>query len=320
MPEILRPNKFNIERAAHALKNGSLIGLPTETVYGLAADAENEKSVKRIFEVKGRPSNHPVIVHIGAIDYIEKWAIDIPEYAKKLANAFWPGPMTLILKRSKLAKDCVTGGQESIGLRIPKNQVALSIINEFHKIGGNGVAAPSANKFGAVSPTDALSVVEELGMKLNINEDLIIDDGPSDIGIESTIIHCLSSEPEILRPGAITKSQVFQVLKREINKQITSLEIRFSGNLKNHYSPKAKIVIEGEPVSGDGYLAISSLETPEGCIRIASPMNSYEFAKNLYSSFRKADQLGLRRLFIVPPIGDGIEIAILERITKASAD
>ena len=163
MTLIKQPTAENILLAARNLKAGALIGLPTETVYGLAADAENESAVRRIYEVKGRPSDHPLIVHIGSIEYLYKWAKEIPEYALRLAEKLWPGPMTLILKRSEIVRDFITGGQESVAIRYPQNEVALSILSMFHQLGGNGLAAPSANRFGAVSPTDASSVVDELG-------------------------------------------------------------------------------------------------------------------------------------------------------------
>ena len=318
MEVILQPIRANIERAARALLDGSLIGLPTETVYGLAADAENETAVRRIYQVKGRPLNHPIIVHIGKIDYLENWAIDIPDYARKLATRFWPGPMTLILKRTNLAKDFVTGGQDSVGIRVPKHPVTQSILNEFHKLNGKGLAAPSANKFEAVSPTDAFSVIDELGKELKKNKDFVVDGGNSEIGIESTIINCLHDKPEILRKGAITKKDIESLLKTTITKDEKLPEIRFSGKLTRHYSPKARILVREKPKKGDGFIALSCVETPEGCLRLANPKSSEEFAGILYSSFRLADHLGLARLIVIPPDGDGIELAILERLVKAS--
>ena len=198
MTLIKQPTGENILLAARNLKAGALIGLPTETVYGLAADAENESAVRRIYEAKGRPFDHPLIVHIGSIEYLEKWAIDIPHYALLLAEKFWPGPLTLILKRSKIAKNFVTGGQESVAIRYPRNEVALSVLRNFHHLGGQGLAAPSANKFGAVSPTDANAVEEEIGHKLEVGKDFILDGGQSDVGVESTIVDCFStSNPKI---------------------------------------------------------------------------------------------------------------------------
>ena len=198
------PSDNEIKDAAIALKEGKLVAFPTETVYGLGADATNERAVHRIFSVKNRPTNHPLIVHISSMSYLDKWAIDIPGYAMKLAREFWPGPMTLILKRSDLAKDFITGGQDCVGVRVPANSIALKLLTHFEQLGGEGVAAPSANRFGAVSPTTSESVSHELKSYLSL-DDLILDGGHSEIGIESTIIECLSESPNILRPGFISK-------------------------------------------------------------------------------------------------------------------
>jgi L-threonylcarbamoyladenylate synthase len=196
--------------AAQALKNGSLVAFPTETVYGLGADATNAQAVARIYEVKGRPPDHPLIVHIADLEYLEQWISDIPEYAIALAREFWPGPMTLILQRSKLAKDFITGGQSTVGIRIPDNSLALGLLEAFHKLGGAGIAAPSANRFGQVSPTTAEAVQEELGKYL-LATDLVLDGGQSSVGVESTIIDCTGEFPRILRPGAITIEMIEEV-------------------------------------------------------------------------------------------------------------
>jgi L-threonylcarbamoyladenylate synthase len=315
MTLIKQPTPENILLAASNLKDGALIGLPTETVYGLAADAENESAIRRIYEVKGRPFDHPLIVHIGSIKYLEKWARDIPEYALKLAITFWPGPMTLILKRSKIAKDYVTGNQNSIAVRIPNHPVALSILSEFHKLGGNGLAAPSANKYSRVSSTTAKAVYEQLGKDLFPENDLIIDGGVCDIGLESTIINCLSEFPKTLRPGSvILENQVeYQNLKTE-----SESAIKHSGDAFKHYSPNAQIVLDGDPRIGDGFIALAKTKTPIGCHRLSSPSNALEFAKNLYESLRLGDKLNLERIFVEVPEGNGIEIAIKDRLLKAS--
>jgi len=176
-----------VQTAAAALKKGALVAFPTETVYGLGADATNAEAVARIYQVKGRPADHPLIVHVGDMQDIADWSDDIPDYAIALARSFWPGPMTLILKRSSLAQDFITGGQDTVGLRVPNHVVALALLNEFKKIGGKGVAAPSANRFGHVSPTTAQAVSDELSQYL-APEDLLLDGGPSLVGVESTII------------------------------------------------------------------------------------------------------------------------------------
>jgi L-threonylcarbamoyladenylate synthase len=178
-----------LTNAAHQLQAGILVAFPTETVYGLGADATNADAVARIYAVKGRPADHPLIVHVADAQDISEWASEIPDYAIDLARSFWPGPMTLILKRTDLAQDFITGGQDTVGLRVPDHTLALAFLSAFKKIGGKGVAAPSANRFGHVSPTTALAVHEELGEYLN-PDDLILDGGPSQVGVESTIIDC----------------------------------------------------------------------------------------------------------------------------------
>ena len=319
MTFIKQPTAENVFLAAKNLKGGALIGLPTETVYGLAADAENEIAVKRIYEVKGRPLDHPLIVHIGSIKYLEKWANDIPEYALTLAKTFWPGPMTLILKRSEIAKNFVTGGQESIAIRFPRNEVALSVLNNFHQLGGNGLAAPSANRFGSVSPTDANSVEEELGYNLNMELDFILDGGQSEVGVESTIVDCFStSYPRILRSGFVTQKNIEEKTGYQVIQNLSEESIRFPGGLESHYAPNAKVVIEGTPRFGDGFIALSSIETPEGCVRLSSPLNLSEYARDLYSALRRGDKQDLKRIYVFIPDGDGIALAIRERMTKAA--
>ena len=207
---ISNPTPDEIVIAANALKNGHLVSFPTETVYGLGADATNEKAVGKIYMAKGRPKNHPVIVHISSANQVENWAREIPEYAISLASAYWPGPMTLILKRNSRASDFITGGQESVGLRVPNQQVALALTREFEKLGGFGIAAPSANRFGSISPTTAQAVEEELGKFLG-SEDLILDKGQCEIGVESSIIDCTQVNPVVLRPGAITKELIEEI-------------------------------------------------------------------------------------------------------------
>ena len=314
---ITKPSENAINSAAKALIGGALVGIPTETVYGLAADAENEVAVARVYSVKGRPQDHPVIVHIGSVDYLSRWAINIPDYALKLAKEYWPGPMTLILERSEIAKNFITGGQETVGLRVPAHLTALALLKEFHKLGGNGIAAPSANRFGAVSPTNAEAVQSDLGEFLNASQDVIIDGGQSLVGVESTIIDCTSQFPVILRPGAITEEMIMVTtgLNTKLNNQPT---IRVSGSLEQHYSPKAKISLGGNVSMGDGFIALIDLDTPEGGERLASPKTTEEFARTLYAAFREADKRGIERIVVIPPEGDGIAIAIRDRLTRAA--
>jgi len=307
--------------AAQALKDGSLVAFPTETVYGLGADATNELAVARIYQVKGRPSDHPLIVHIADLKYLEQWISEIPEYAIDLARAFWPGPMTLILKRSKLAKDFVTGNQVTVGIRIPDNSSALGLLEAFHTIGGTGVAAPSANRFGQVSPTNAASVSEEIGEYLS-DSDIVLDGGPSEVGLESTIIDCTSSTPKILRPGAVTELMIEDVTKfrvsGDIRKDLSGLDIRVSGSLENHYAPKAKVILDQEPIAGSGYIALENVTTPAGVIRLAAPKSVEEFARTLYESMREGDHQNLTTIYIEQPTGAGLAVAIRDRLSRSA--
>ena len=302
-------------RAAQTLQAGFLVAFPTETVYGLGADATNASAVARIYEAKGRPADHPLIVHIGDMQDIADWSDDIPDYAIALARKFWPGPMTLILKRSALAQDFITGGQDTVGLRVPNHVIALALLNEFKKIGGKGVAAPSANRFGHVSPTTAQAVSDELSQYL-APEDLLLDGGPSLVGVESTIIDCTTESPKILRPGAITEEMIEAVTSIVISYDAT--EIRVSGSLENHYSPNAQVLLDTTPEKGDGFIALASTATPDGVIRLASPQSNEEFARILYTSLRSADQQSLSRVVVHQPSGDDISVAIRDRLLRAS--
>ena len=311
-----------IKEAAAALIKGDLVAFPTETVYGLGADATNKEAVRKIYEVKGRPVGHPLIVHISSISNLDKWARGIPEYAIKLARNFWPGPMTLILPRTDLAKDFITGGQENVGVRVPSHTVTLALLKEFEDQGGLGVAAPSANRFGAVSPTTARAVEEELASFLS-ETDQILDGGACLVGVESTIIDCTQVKPSILRPGAITKEMIEDALHIFIDISISSTEskqIKASGLLESHYAPKAKVFLTGSPTKGDALLALDSFDTPLGVIRLASPKSNEDYARLLYEAFRLADSKGVKSIFVIPPIGDGIAIAINDRLAKSASN
>jgi L-threonylcarbamoyladenylate synthase len=304
-----------LAQAASNLKAGFLVAFPTETVYGLGADANNAEAVARIYQVKGRPTDHPLIVHIASMQGISEWAEDIPDYAIALARKFWPGPMTLIFQRSEIAKDFITGGQESIALRVPDHTVALALINEFSKVGGKGIAAPSANRFGHVSPTTSVAVQEELSEFLS-KGDLILDGGPSRVGVESTIIDCTQRAPRILRPGAITIEMIEETTGAKVVN--SGGEIRVSGSLEKHYSPMAKVSLNEEAKPGEGLIALHEVPTPEGVIRLASPKSADEFARTMYAALRDADTRGLQKVVAITPQGDGIEIAICDRLERAS--
>jgi L-threonylcarbamoyladenylate synthase len=305
-----------IASAAAALKAGALIAFPTETVYGLGADAENAESVARIYETKGRPNNHPLIVHIGSIDGMNDWAADVPEYAIKLAREFWPGPLTLVVNRSNRAKDFITGGQNTVGLRVPAHNVALGLIQEFVQLGGKGIAAPSANRFGAVSPTNAPAVEEELSQYLQ-PQDMILDGGPCLVGVESTIVDCTKETPFILRPGAVT-AEMIEETTGLIALAPEHTDIRVSGSLDSHYSPKAKVVLDAIAERGDGLIAPDQIPTPDGVIRLASPRTIEGYARDLYAALRSADAQGLEVVVVLQPGGDGLAAAIRDRLKRSA--
>jgi L-threonylcarbamoyladenylate synthase len=304
-----------VEDAAKGLLAGRLVAFPTETVYGLGADATSKDGVARIYSAKGRPSDHPLIVHIASFDHIDYWCNSIPEYARVLAEKFWPGPMTLILSRSESAGDFITGGQETVGLRVPNHPVALSLLQTFHQLGGKGVAAPSANRFGKVSPTDASAVREELQEYLE-PEDLILEGGISEVGIESTIVDCTGDAPKILRPGAITAEMI--TLATGLQLDASDSTIRASGLLASHYAPSASVVLDEQPALGDGFIAMSNVETPEGVVRLAAPESIEQYAQLLYAALRNADELGLSRVVAWQPTGFGLAVAVRDRLTRAS--
>jgi L-threonylcarbamoyladenylate synthase len=309
-----------ISGAATNLLAGNLVAFPTETVYGLGADALNKQAVARVYQVKGRPADHPLIVHLHSMQVMGQWVEDVPEYAIALGRDFWPGPMTLIFKRSNLAQDFITGGQDTVGIRIPNHVVALALLEAFHNLGGRGIAAPSANRFGHVSPTTAKAVSEELTQYLQ-PEDQVMDGGPCSVGVESTIIDCTGDVPRILRPGAITEEMIkestgFSAIMAKSSEETEN--IRVSGSLEKHYAPAAKVLLDQTPVAGQGFIASSRRVTPTGVTRLAAPKNADEFARDLYTALRKADELGLQEVVVEQPQGEGIAIAIRDRLLRAS--
>jgi L-threonylcarbamoyladenylate synthase len=225
--------------------------------------------------------------------------------------------MTLILKRSEIAKDFITAGQENVGIRVPSHPVALALLSEFEKLGGLGVAAPSANRFGAVSPTSSVDVQEEIGNYLQ-DTDQIIDGGQSIVGIESTIINCLTDLPVVLRPGAITLDLISSLIGFNINIVHTLNNLKVSGLLSSHYSPKAEVIIGGIPEAGEGFLALSDIPTPLGAIRLAAPNTIEQYARVLYQSIRAGDQKGLKKIIVILPKGSGMALAIRDRLQKAA--
>jgi L-threonylcarbamoyladenylate synthase len=307
----------SIKKAAQALIDGNLVAFPTETVYGLGADATNEQAVAKIYIAKGRPSDLPLIVHLSSINKIDKWATNIPDYAKKMATLFWPGPMTLILKRDKQVKDFVSGGQDSIGLRVPNNECALELLKKFESLGGLGIAAPSANRYKSISPTSAIDVWKELGNHLSL-QDMILDSGSCELGIESTIINCLDSRPRILRPGWITPHMIGNIFGTDFLQNDSRDSIKHSGIDLSHYLPKTPVMINIEPLPGDGLIALSKIQTPEGVYRLSSPDTLESLASVLYASFRNADELRLNNIIVILNEIGGLAEAILDRVKKAA--
>jgi L-threonylcarbamoyladenylate synthase len=320
--------------AAANLLAGGLVAFPTETVYGLGADACNAEAVARIYAAKGRPADHPLIVHVASMDGLGDWADDVPAYAISLARDFWPGPMTLVVKRSSLAADFVTGGQDTVGVRVPNHPVALGLLEAFERAGGKGVAAPSANRFGNVSPTTAQAVSDELRDYL-ADGDLILDGGPCDVGVESTIIDCTGDAPKILRPGAITSQMISESTGLSVGgkfvytdddlpgisvngKAVDSNAIRVSGSLEAHYAPAATVVLDQSPVAGQGFIAMADVVAADGVVRLAAPKTHEEFARVLYSALRAADEQGLATVVVAQPAGEGIAVAIRDRLKRAA--
>jgi len=320
--------------AAANLLAGGLVAFPTETVYGLGADACNADAVARIYSVKGRPADHPLIVHVASMDALGDWAADVPAYAIALARDYWPGPMTLVVRRSDLAADFITGGQDTVGVRVPNHPVALGLLEAFAKAGGKGVAAPSANRFGNVSPTTAQAVSDELSDYLGMS-DVILDGGACEVGVESTIIDCTSDVPKILRPGAITAAMIeectgiglggkFVLTDDDLpgivvnGKAVDENAIRVSGSLESHYAPVATVLLCETPTAGQGFIAHANIQTPEGVIRLAAPGSDEEFARILYAALREADAQGLAEVVVMQPIGMGIGVAIRDRLKRAA--
>ena len=306
--------------AAHALAHGNLAILPTETVYGLGADADNHAAVARIFTTKDRPSHHPVIVHISQQQHMHAWATHIPKYAQDLATAFWPGPMTLVLKRLPRAGDYLTGGQDTIALRVSSHPVFQEVLAGLAQEINDptvGIAAPSANRFGRVSPTTLAHAIEELGDHLG-DEDVALNGQSSSIGVESTIIDATGNEPMILRHGGITAEDIETIIQLSHNES----DVRAPGTLASHYAPNKALrlvtQIELPTIESGALIAMIDVQTPIGCTRIASPDSANEYARLLYSALREADKSSEDVIYAVPPIGGGIAAAVRDRLHRAA--
>lgn len=311
---------MDLARAAAVLKAGGLVGLPTETVYGLAADAENPAAVARIFAVKGRPADHPLIVHLAGVEQLDAWAARVPAYARRLAGALWPGPLTLVLPRTARAGDHVTGGQDTVGLRAPAHPVARDLILAT----GSALAAPSANRFGRVSPTTAAHVLAELGELLDPARDVVLDGGRCGVGVESAILDCTDEAPVVLRPGAVDEGTIRRIGGVAPTECVS--RVRAPGTLTSHYAPRARVVLAPDGALAattlaplDGLLATADVATPPGVVRLSAPQDASEYAQVLYAALREADALGVHRIVAVPPAGEGIAVAVRDRLTRAAA-
>jgi len=326
----------SIALAAQALQRGELIGLPTETVYGLAADACNAQAVAKIFDIKGRPSDHPLIVHVTDIESAKRFASDIPEFAKRLIDAFWPGPLTLILPRTQDVATAAAGGQNSVGVRCPSHPLARQILVAAQELGVWGLAAPSANKFGRVSPTTAAHVREEFGEAL-----LIIDGGACDVGIESAIVDCTRGQPILLRPGVLTLEQLSAACGEKVllvgdmrTKAVSAPKA--SGTLAAHYAPVAKLFLmnkqemeqklaqrkEDLPLAvwSRAVLNVQSHEPSEKKPAIhwqQMPIDPVQCAHALFAQLRAFDTLGVNQIWVESPPSNSAWEGVHDRLRRA---
>ena len=304
-----------VRRAAEILRAGGLVAFPTETVYGLGADASSEKAVARLYKVKGRPGDHPVIVHFASADQALAFGRDVSDAAKKLAARFWPGPLTLILNASDKAKSFVTGGQPSVGVRVPSHPIAHQLLKAF----GGGIAAPSANRFGRVSPTTAAHVREDLGADV----DLVLDGGPTEVGIESTIVDATGPAVSILRPGRISEKEIEQALGSKIDKRESS--IRHSGGLERHYAPRtpARLVpthaLDREISKLQDRVAVLAFSRPDERVDfwLRMPRDPAGYAQKLYAALRELDGAGCELILVEAPPEGAEWAAVRDRLERA---
>jgi L-threonylcarbamoyladenylate synthase len=309
--------KEELRKAVEILRAGGLVAFPTETVYGLGADASNAAAVARLYAAKGRPADHPVIIHFSSAEKALEWARDIPEAARKLAAKFWPGPLTMILRRSDRAKDFVTGGQDSVGLRVPSHPVAQALLRAF----GGGVAAPSANEFGRISATTAQHVRGDLAGKV----DLVLEGGPSEIGIESTIVD-LTSGVVLLRPGRISRDEI----EKQLNVKVTSPDSsspRHSGGLERHYAPKTPALLvpphelDAEIARRGARVAVLAFSKPDERVDfwIRMPREPQAYARRLYAALRELDSAGCETILIETPPETPPWTAVRDRLSRVAA-
>jgi L-threonylcarbamoyladenylate synthase len=305
-------DRNDLDRAVDALRGGRLVAFPTETVYGLGADASNSSAVGRVFVAKGRPAGHPLIVHVADSSALDAWAVEVDRRAWLLADTFWPGPLTLVLRRSDRVAPEVVGGRDTVGLRVPDHPVTLELLRRF----GGGVAGPSANRFGHVSPTTARHVADDLDGSV----DLIIDGGPARVGVESTIIEVVDDWVTLLRPGGVTAAEVEDVLGQRVVDGRGG-ESRASGMLTSHYAPRAPVTLwDGDRTlfTRDTVVVSAGGFEHDGHV-IELPSDAAGFAGGLYAALRRADALGAEHIMIKPPIEGPLLPAVLDRLAKAAA-
>jgi L-threonylcarbamoyladenylate synthase len=312
----------DIAQAISALSSGKLCAIPTETVYGLAANAMDESAVARVFQAKGRPADHPLIVHVATAQDLNKWISKLPQWAIDLTESVWPGPLTIVGSSTGLASKSVTGGQDTVAVRVPSHPIAQELLQALSKQGVEGLVAPSANRFGHVSPTSAAHVSADLGEYLNAHGDLILDGGDCEVGVESTIVLATGSLPVILRPGAITAADIQRITGVCVSSESAEVP-RVSGSLDSHYSPTAQVVLVADLLAinfegNAGFLALAEVRTPSGLVRLGSPVTIEDFAHQLYGSLRTGDDLKLVTVYVVPPAGEGLAQAINDRLQRAA--
>lgn len=318
------PGQAQIAAAAEIIREGGLVAFPTETVYGLGADAANPAALRRLYAVKRRPPSHPVIVHLAGAGEIDEWAREVPDFARSLAAACWPGPLTLVLRRSPLVPDEVTGGADTVALRVPDQATALALI----AASGGGLAAPSANRFGRVSPTTAQAVREELDGDV----EMVLDDGPCRVGVESTVLDCTSARPQILRPGGLPAEELARLLGFEV-RESAGAGPRAPGTLPSHYAPSAVVELHerthvaarASELLAEGRLPAVLCQGPPppgipgGALLLASPVDPADYARVLYARLREADARGAQVIIAVTPAPEGIGRAVADRLDRAAA-
>ncbi len=329
-PQFSQKTLDDIEKAARILAAGGLVAVPTETVYGLAADADNPQAVRSTFAAKGRPANHPLIVHVTGFDALSSWVSEIPACTRALTDAFWPGPLTLVFKRSARVNDAVTGGQDTVAVRCPSHPVMRALLQRFEGDTHKAVTAPSANTFGQISPTTAQHVAEDLGVKPAGKLDMILDGGECEVGVESTILNLTSEKPEILRFGAVTAKMLSEVLGFEV-KEAGADAPRVSGRLKSHYAPHTKLVIAPAEKLGEydparcaflfcGESALSRRIAAAGAASITAPADPAGYAHALYAAMHTLDASGAERIVVEAPPADPAWAAVNDRLGRAAAD